>query len=659
MGSIDNLTIIIPFFNGHKTLGDLLKSLKGAGVPVIIVDDFSDTRLTPGMAEQLAASLGLDFDITVLRPSQKGYFTGAVNYGINACSTDVLVLNQDTTLTGTQWLTLIAENRSKYALIGERIAGDHPAWPTGYVHGTFMFMRRDAIAQVGLMDEKHYPLWGATCDWQLRICRQGFEALPLVEIPGFHHRREGGFGESIKTILSRQPQLRSQLIQTPPLVSVIIPTHQHGRFLLDAINSLIGGETSRGYHTGQTFGGFEVIVVDDVSTDDTPQIMQQLANPWHGVKYIRLKSSKPGESSPHGTPVAQNTGISKAHGRFITILNADDMMAAERLATLIEAQLANPHSMIYDDAIRWGEHDDRVWQMKEYDFNRLLHENHVHAGIMFPKKAWEEVKGYPAQMKWGREDWAFNIALGVHGWCGVRVPKPMYLYRRHPQNRTKTNTTPEWHNRFLDQLRGMFPLIYAGDRPMACCGGKTNPVGAAPSAPQSLPGADGFTILEYVGYNDGTQSWWAASGQRYVAGGSKKYIQVANGDVASMLEQYDGATQVFKVYTPPQPVAEPVTAAVEGEQAEEPSPEPVVAMTLAPESDSPGELVEQVDVFAESSPIDTSQYPVKSKKGESIVGWFEQNQPDEATAQLVYNDEQMKQARTTALSFIENYIAGL
>ncbi len=55
--------------------------------------------------------------------------------------------------------------------------------------------------------------------------------------------------------------------------------------------------------------------------------------------------------------------------------------------------------------------------MPEYDFEKLLIKNHVHAGILFPRQAWKETGGYPETMREGREDWAMKcrhfLALAI------------------------------------------------------------------------------------------------------------------------------------------------------------------------------------------------------------------------------------------------------
>jgi len=140
-------TIVIPFYNGHQYLDRLLFSIPES-IPVILVDDISDKPLT-----QVNRS-----NTQIIRLAEKGYFTGAVNKGIEACDNDVLILNQDTYFTDDSWLNFISENKSQYGLFGERV-GNHPAWPNRYIHGTFMYIRRDVINTIGLMDAENYPLW--------------------------------------------------------------------------------------------------------------------------------------------------------------------------------------------------------------------------------------------------------------------------------------------------------------------------------------------------------------------------------------------------------------------------------------------------------------------------------------------------------------------
>jgi len=527
------LTVVVPFYNGHKHIDRLLDSLP-QDVPVIIVDDQSDEPL------QLNRK-----GVQVFRPDKKGYFTGAVNYGAERCKTDFLILNQDTYFEGERWLSLL---RGNYAAIGEGIRGRHPAWPRGYIHGTFMFIRRNAWETVGPMNEIDYPLWGSTCEWQLRACRKGYRILPLAEIPGFHHKRKGNFGDSIASLLKKEPQNKDKLIRTPPMISVVISTYNYGRYLPDAIASLVGGPSSMGMMPGQTFQSFEVIIVDDASIDTTEEIGKSLADPWKGIRYIRREKTG-------GTPAANNTGISKSYGKVISMLCADDMMHSERLEKMLRLLERNPHSMIYDDIhcfangdwtkiqITRGERSEFMRMLEPYDFERLLEKNQIHSGIMFPKQAWKDVGGYSEEMRWGREDWQMNVALGMNGYCGVHLREPFYWYRREQQNRSIRNTSKSHRRDFLSQMQKVFPSLYRGIRMAGCCGSrkarraKSTPA-AAKAASKKLVGANGMTLLEYMGTNAGTNMWWCNAGgvnARYEFGGKKKFGYVDNGHVKEML----------------------------------------------------------------------------------------------------------------------------
>lgn len=569
---MDNLTIIIPFRNGHAYIEETLSGIPSS-IPVIIIDDLSDVPL------QLH---------NVTRNTERGYFTGSVNNGINMCNTDVLILNQDVKLTGNEWLNILSKNRKEYAMIGEGIKGVHPAYPNGYIHGTFMFIRRDAWEAVGEMNAKDYPLWGSTCEWQLRAARKGYKILPLKSVPGFSHSRDGNYGSSITQTLQQEPDKKGLFIKTPPAISVIVSTYNYGRYLPDLIASLIGGKSSLGEQPGQTFQSFEVIIVNDASTDNTQDYINRVVDSWKGIRAITLPPASDGRSN--GTPVANNAGIAIANGQYISIIGGDDMMESWRLEEMYRLALSNPHSFVYDDMYTFtGGKRTKDWKMPDFNFELLLEKNHVHAGILFPKTAWEETGGYHPAMRYGREDWQFNIALGLKGYCGIHLNKPGYLYRREKQGRSLRNTSVDWHNRFINQLMGIYPNVYEGERPMGCCGnGKAKTIkfssgGNKMATTNLLAGREGMTLLQYTGKASSDMTWYGPSGQRYKAGGITRIFRVDNKDVQFFLQQdapdtfrlYKPVTQLketaevkavndYPVITPAQVIEQPVTVVASG-----------------------------------------------------------------------------------------------
>lgn len=101
-----------------------------------------------------------------------------------------------------------------------------------------------------------------------------------------------------------------------PAVSVIIPMHDAGSLIADCLDSLLA----------QTFTNFEIIIVDDCSTDSSPAIVQSLAPQFGGrLIYFRLKTYSGGKSLP------SNTGIALARGEYVRFLDAEDRLMATAL----------------------------------------------------------------------------------------------------------------------------------------------------------------------------------------------------------------------------------------------------------------------------------------------------------------------------------------
>lgn len=558
---MENLTLIIPFRNGHATINQLLDCVP-SDMPIVIVDDVSDSPYSTHRP-----------NVKVLRRLQRGYFSGAVNEGIRSCTTDILVLNQDILLEGTEWLNLL-NYRANYGIIGDGVLA-HPAHTLGYVQGTFMFVRRDVIEKVGLLNEIDYPLWGATCEYQLRTARAGFKVLPLpMSQYGLKHLRgDKSFGSAIAETLKQEPENKANLIKTPPAISVIITSYNYGRFVKDAVNSLVGGPTSLGTVEPQSFQSFEIVLVDDASTDETKEVCQDLEDPFKGIYFVARETKG-------GSAAAANSGAKAAHGRYLTVLDADDMMEPTRLEKLYRTAIANPHRIIYDDLylFKRGQRIDK-FTLSSYDFEKTLYRNQMHKGIFYERSAFDDVGGYPEVMDKGREDWAINIAFGAKGYCGVHLNEPLYLYRREGQNRSLTNTGEKFNRIFLSQLQGLYPRLFAGERSAMCCGqGKaksSNGNGAQMqvqtvgrfNAMNELPGQQGFVQLEYLLDRAGPQQYrGSTTGAIYVFGGQRKVGYVDPRDEPDLLNQIEGHKKAFRrvvaaAPTPP-PVAVPAVEVI-------------------------------------------------------------------------------------------------
>ena len=239
------------------------------------------------------------------------------------------------------------------------------------------------------------------------------------------------------------------------MISVVICCHEQGRFLADCITSLVGGWTPLcdrlGLCEGQTFTDFELIVVDDGSEQD-PADNSTVDLQRAGALVVRLKERV-------GTAAALNAGIREAYGHLVCVVHADDLLEPWHLLRLQEA--AGDWFCYGDLRLLVDGQRDKVLRMPSWDYDKAKRKNLCHGAILFPREAWEQVGGYPELMADGREDWAMSLRL-AHGGCpGHHVAgEPGYLYRRHDNNRSSSNHTPEWTAYFERQIREALPEVY-------------------------------------------------------------------------------------------------------------------------------------------------------------------------------------------------------
>lgn len=586
------LTVLIPFYNGHKYLEPLLQGVP-ANIPVLVVNDKSEEGI----------SLTNEYpNVKIVDIPDKGYFTGAVNYGLAMIDPerDVLVLNQDSLLDWEKIERLLAYHHDA-DLLGERVRGVNTAWPQGYIHGTFMLIRATARKAVPYMDARNFPLWGSTAAYQLAVSRAGLTVRPLPHVDGYTHLREGRKGSSIKSLFPDGKESR-KFFAVPPVISVVVNLYNQGRYLPDLFASLFGGYVAGiGYMAPQTFQAFEVIVVDDGSTDNSLDIARQYASDFTAVRVFTKKNG--------GSASAMNYGVSQANGRYIAPLDSDDMMLSHRLQTLYdEAEQYGGQMVVCDALVRYNEGQkfvdsqgrfNDVQFMAPHDLTELLIRNRMHKGIFYTKDAWKRTGGYPEVMTKGREDWAFNVALAASGYCGHIVNAPMYVYRRGVHNRTLTNTNPVARAEFATQVRDLFPMLYEEDiSTMACCGSKKptkQPKITVQDinlmASRTVVKGEALVLLEYLGRSSPVTWQSPITGTSYVFGNDKayKFRYVKESDVTHFLNIWEDEKRQFKVAqsptAEPSPVLEPTTLKA---PASTPAPSPKLVIELS-------ELTKMVD----------------------------------------------------------------
>jgi glycosyltransferase involved in cell wall biosynthesis len=206
-----------------------------------------------------------------------------------------------------------------------------------------------------------------------------------------------------------------------PAVSVIIPAYNQAQFINQAIESVLA----------QTWSDYEIIVVNDGSTDATPQI---LAGYGEQLRVITQPNA--------GLSAARNSGLAVAQGEFIGLLDADDMWYPDVLATTVAHLTKNPSVDVvcgaWDLIDETGRtirppNDPSIFQARvRADFLRTIAVGNmvIPSALLLRRKIFDCCGNFDATLK-GVEDWDLLIRLAAHGHALDLINAPVLHYRRH------------------------------------------------------------------------------------------------------------------------------------------------------------------------------------------------------------------------------------
>jgi glycosyltransferase involved in cell wall biosynthesis len=202
-----------------------------------------------------------------------------------------------------------------------------------------------------------------------------------------------------------------------PKVSVVIPAYNAMPYLPEAIETVLA----------QTFTDFEVVVVDDGSTDNTAAWLTQLSD--SRVQVISQKNQ--------GQATARNTGITHATGDYIAFLDADDLWKSTLLEQLVNCLESHPQAGL---AYCWtaltnqqghptgrlaiSHAEGNVWK-------QLIESDFLSCGSVLIRRACFEVVGLFSPDIALSEDWDMWIRIAAK-FPFALVKQPLFLYRQHP-----------------------------------------------------------------------------------------------------------------------------------------------------------------------------------------------------------------------------------
>lgn len=206
-----------------------------------------------------------------------------------------------------------------------------------------------------------------------------------------------------------------------PIISVIIPSFQQGRYLRDAIESVFA----------QTYHQWEIIIVNDGSDDETESVAKEYADRDTRVHYLYQENA--------GVACARNRGISVALGFYILPLDADDKIADSYLRKAVDfLQGHDEYSVFYGRAEFFGDKQG-PWNVHYNNYKNLLVYNQIYSSCVYRKSDWVRVGGYDESFKHGAEDMEFNIRLLYHNDKVFQDEEVLFFYRKDYSRKSVTN----------------------------------------------------------------------------------------------------------------------------------------------------------------------------------------------------------------------------
>jgi teichuronic acid biosynthesis glycosyltransferase TuaG len=191
-------------------------------------------------------------------------------------------------------------------------------------------------------------------------------------------------------------------MKNSPLISIIIPNFNTEKYLVEAIESVLT----------QNYKNWELIIVDDHSTDKSVEIIKQYSNKYENIHFYQTPKNSGGPATP------RNVGIDKSNGIYIAFLDSDDTWFPNRLEFHVDFMLRE--NALFTSTLRHEFHDPGqmrniikdTMQLKVYSFKRLLKKNLIDtSAVIIHKDLIGNIRFNPAKELIAIEDFDFWIQI--------------------------------------------------------------------------------------------------------------------------------------------------------------------------------------------------------------------------------------------------------
>lgn len=224
-------------------------------------------------------------------------------------------------------------------------------------------------------------------------------------------------------------------------ISVVLPVYNGKKFISDAINSILK----------QTHENFELIIVNDCSTDSTSVIISKFATLDSRIKIITNPINKK-------LPASLNIGHQCATGDYITWTSDDNLYKPNAFETYLHHLQNSMSHIVYTDFDLINDHGVVIKRSNLSEPEYLINGNYVGASFLYKREVYESLKGYNEDL-FLVEDYDFWLRALIK-FKFTYVPESLYCYRSHADSlSSQISKNEEKYNLWIKNLSHMFQVF--------------------------------------------------------------------------------------------------------------------------------------------------------------------------------------------------------
>jgi glycosyltransferase involved in cell wall biosynthesis len=228
------------------------------------------------------------------------------------------------------------------------------------------------------------------------------------------------------------------------MISIIIPIYNQADKIGKCLDSILN----------QTYKDYEVIVVNDGSTDDAEEIIDKHQKTLRVTRYA-LRENK-------GAPAARNRGYREARGEYLLFCDADAVLKPEALQVMLDALKQHPEASYAYSSFLWGK---KLFKLGPFDAEKLKKAPYIHTMSLikrehFPAGGWDEsIKKL--------QDWDIWLTMLEQGRSGVWIDKVLFKVQTG-------GTISSWLPSFAYKLLPFLPNVKKYNKAMEIVKNKHN-----------------------------------------------------------------------------------------------------------------------------------------------------------------------------------------